>query len=451
MRSLEFWILAYLLNSLWQVPLLFAAGWLAARALRSVGAAAEHRVWVIVLLLQSLLPACSIFPWEWLRTLSFWSWRASGAGDAHVSVVTGAGSGIGVLQLPGVLLIAVEILYAAVSVYFAARFLWRGTTLSAMRREAVAVRLTGEAALFWARCSSRFEMDDVSIAASSRIFSPVTMGLRRKLLLLPVSMVGVLPECDLHTVIAHEFAHMHRKDFVKNLLYELLSLPVTYHPLLWLTRARIMESREMVCDQIASSMTGRNEYARSLLRLASLMVAGTLGNTPHTIGIFDANAFERRIMNLTEKHKEIRGVRRVAAVAVCAAVGLATCGSALALGMHVDAISAGDDSNAAKSPKQLSVPADVMARNLLTKAVPVYPPAAKKAKIQGKVVLSAVIGKDGNVENLQVLSGPNELQQSSLDAVRQWTYKPYLLNGDPVEVKTTVNVIYSLNPATLQH
>ena len=156
-------------------------------------------------------------------------------------------------------------------------------------------------------------------------------------------------------------------------------------------------------------------------------------------------------MKLTEKHKEIRGVRRAAAVAVCAAVGLATCGSALALGMHVDAISAGDDSNAAKSPKQLSVPADVMARNLLTKAVPVYPPAAKKAKIQGKVVLSAVIGKDGNVENLQVLSGPNELQQSSLDAVRQWTYKPYLLNGDPVEVKTTVNVIYSLNPATLQH
>ena len=56
MRNFESWILAYLLNSLWQVPLLFAAGWLAARALRPVGAAAEHRVWVVVLLLQSLLP-----------------------------------------------------------------------------------------------------------------------------------------------------------------------------------------------------------------------------------------------------------------------------------------------------------------------------------------------------------------------------------------------------------
>ena len=67
---------------------------------------------------------------------------------------------------------------------------------------------------------------------------------------------------------------------MKNLLYELFSLPVTYHPLLWLTRARIMESREMVCDQMAAAMTGRNEYAQSLLRLASLMVAGTLGSDP---------------------------------------------------------------------------------------------------------------------------------------------------------------------------
>ena len=151
-------------------------------------------------------------------------------------------------------------------------------------------------------------------------------------------------------------------------------------------------------------------------------------------------------MNLTEKHKEIRGLRRVAAVAVCAAVGLATCGSALALGMHVDAGSPADNNPPSKAPKQLSVSADVMAGNLLTKVLPEYPAEAKKARIQGTVVLSALIGKDGNIQSLRVLSGPNQLQQSSLDAVRQWTYKPYLLNGDPIEVKTTVNVVFSLKP-----
>jgi TonB family protein len=443
MRSLEFWILAYLLNSLWQVPLLFAAAWLAGRMLRSLGAAIEHRVWIIALLLQSLLPALSIFPWEWLRMLS-WGRNASRPGDAHVSVSIGQGTGIGVLQLPDVLLRAITIVYVAVIAFLAARFLWRAINLSALRREAVPVPLTGQAALFWEQCSKRFEVQHVTIAASSRVFGPVTLGIHRKMLLLPVNVIEQLPEADFSTVIAHEFAHMRRKDFMKNLLYELLCLPVSYHPLLWLTRARIMESREMVCDQMAAAVTGTNEYAQSLLRLASLLITGTLGRTPHTIGIFDANVFERRLMNVTEKQQEIRGVRRVAIWAACAALALLTCGSVLALGMHANEASGGSDSNATKAHKQLTVSADEMSHNLLTKAVPVYPPAAKKAKIQGKVVLDAVIGTDGNVENLRVISGPQELQQSALDAVRQWTYKPYLLNGDPVEVETTINIIYNL-------
>jgi TonB family protein len=441
MRSLEFWILAYMLNSLWQVPLLFASAWLAARTLRSFGAAIEHRVWIIALLLQSLLPALSIFPWGWMHMLS-WGGNASRPGDAHVSVSTGQGTGIGVLHLPNALLSGITIVYVAVIAFFAARFLWRAINLTALRREAVPVPLTGQAALFWGQCLERFEVQDVTIAASSRVFGPVTLGIHRKLILLPVNVIEQLPDADLSTVIAHEFAHMRRKDFMKNLLYELLCLPVSYHPLLWLTRARIMESREMVCDQMAAAVTGTNEYAQSLLRLASLLITGTLGRTSHTIGIFDANVFERRLMNVTEKEQEIRGVRRVVVLTACAALALLACGSALALGMHADSASGG--SNAPKAPKQLSISSEKMSHNLLFKAMPVYPPEAKKAKIQGKVVLDAVIGTDGNVESLRVVSGPQELQQSALDAVRQWTYKPYLLNGNPVEVKTTVNIIYNL-------
>jgi TonB family protein len=383
-----------------------------------------------------------MFSFDWLRTLAFLGWNANKTGEAQVSVVMGGGTGIGVLPPPGWLLATIAISYVVVVAWFAARFFWRAISLSALRREAVPVRLTGEAALFWERCSKGF--GGVSMAASSQIFSPVTMGLRRKLILFPASMGDLLPAADLHTVMAHEFAHIRRKDFLKNLLYQLLSLPVTYHPLLWLTRARIVESREMVCDQMATATTGRNEYAQSLLRLASLLIAGKLHTTPHAIGIFDANVFERRLMNLTENPKNLQGAARVAVVAACVALGLATCGTALALGMHVNAAPASADSSATKTPRQLSVPAAVMSRNLTNKAVPIYPPAAKKAKIQGTVVLGAVIGKDGNIKSLRVLSGPSELQQSALDAVRQWTYKPYLLNGDPIEVETTVNIVYSL-------
>ena len=446
MKSFESWMLSYLLNSLWQIPLLFAGGWVAARALRRVGAAAEHHVWVSVLLMQTLLPAFSTLPWEWTRALFAWGRNAHRAAEAHVSVVMGAGTGVSALHLPAELLTAIAIAYGTVVAYFAARFFCRWRTLSALRREAVELVLTGEAALDWAQCAKRYGINEASIATSSRIFGPVTMGITGKLVLLPVDMVARLPGADLRTVIAHEFAHMRRKDFLKNLIYELLSLSVSYHPLFWLTRERIMESREIVCDQMAAQTAGRNEYARSLLRLASLLVKEMPVRTPHAIGIFDANALERRLMRLTGKQNDIRGVRRLVLVAACAVFGIGTCGSALALRLHVDAASAASESDASKTatPASISVSPGEMAGNKLEGANPEYPEAAKKAKIQGKVVLAALIGEDGTIKSLRVISGPKELRQSSLEAVRTWKYRPYLLNGNPIKVKTTINVIYSL-------
>ncbi len=442
MKQMELWILSYLLNSLWQVPLLFAAGWSVARALRAAGSAVEHRVWVTVLLLQTLLPACSLLPWEWLQSLPWWSEHASKSVEAQVSIAMGAGAAVGQFQLLGTLLTSIAVMYMATSAWLTARFLWRSINVSVLRREAVPVALPHEAAAFWLRCARIFAIANVSIASSSRIVGPVTMGIHRKLVLLPAGMVESLPEDDLKTVIAHEFTHMYRWDFLKNLLYEVASLPVAYHPLLWFTRARIMETREMICDEMAADINGQKDYARSLLRLARLLVERTPAVTPHTIGIFDANTFERRIMNLSEKHNQLSGVRRLALVGASALLGLGISASAMAVAVHIHP--AATDNSGSKAPKQLSISADVMAGNLLNKAVPVYPPAAKKAKIQGTVVLDAVISKDGNVENLRIVSGPQELQQSAIDAVRQWKYKPYLLNGDPVEVLTTINIVYSL-------
>lgn len=83
---------------------------------------------------------------------------------------------------------------------------------------------------------------------------------------------------------------------------------------------------------------------------------------------------------------------------------------------------------------------------LLQKIVPRYPPIAVAARMQGTVILQAVISKVGSIENLRVISGSPMLQQSALDAVRQWRYRPYLLNGEPVEVETTINVVFTLNP-----
>jgi protein TonB len=95
-------------------------------------------------------------------------------------------------------------------------------------------------------------------------------------------------------------------------------------------------------------------------------------------------------------------------------------------------------------PKKVVISGGVMVGMLLNKTTPAYPPIAKAARVQGTVVLQATISKTGAIENLKVVSGPAMLQQSALDAVRTWRYKPYLLNNEPVEVETTVNVIFTL-------
>jgi TonB family protein len=86
-----------------------------------------------------------------------------------------------------------------------------------------------------------------------------------------------------------------------------------------------------------------------------------------------------------------------------------------------------------------------MARQVISRVDPVYPPEAKAARVQGLVVLRAVIDNHGTVSNVTVVSGRTELVQSAIDAVSQWRYRPYLLNGAPAEVETTVNISYWLD------
>jgi TonB family protein len=94
---------------------------------------------------------------------------------------------------------------------------------------------------------------------------------------------------------------------------------------------------------------------------------------------------------------------------------------------------------------KIQIVSGVMAGMLVYKTTPDYPPAAKNARISGNVLLQATIGKDGKIHDLRViLSASPMLTDSAKDAVSHWKYKPYLLNGEPVEVETTVNVIYSL-------
>jgi protein TonB len=95
--------------------------------------------------------------------------------------------------------------------------------------------------------------------------------------------------------------------------------------------------------------------------------------------------------------------------------------------------------------KTYAISAGVAKGYLVHQTQPVYPAIARAARTQGTLALTAIISKSGTIENLRVLSGPQLLRQAAIDAVQEWRYRPYLLNGDPVQVETQINVIFSLN------
>jgi periplasmic protein TonB len=97
------------------------------------------------------------------------------------------------------------------------------------------------------------------------------------------------------------------------------------------------------------------------------------------------------------------------------------------------------------TPQRIRVSQGVSTGLLIKRVQPTYPPLARQARIQGSVILRAQISKDGSIENLTLVSGHPMLVQSALEAVKQWKYKPYLLNGEPVEVETQVQVNFTLS------
>ncbi len=440
MIRLESCALAYFLNSLWQVPLFFAAGWLAAHALRRLGAAAEHRLWVGVVLLQAAVPALSLLPLQGLPGLL--AWGSARSRNGRVTIFMGPGSATGGLPLPPALLHAAAFVSLAAAAWFALRLLWRCLSLRALSHDALFDAIPAPVLNLWQQCCRRFGLARATLAASPRLFGPVTLGIRRSLVLLPVRMLDGLPDTDLRTMLAHECAHIRRRDFLLNLLYAAVAIPVSYHPFHWAARARLVETREMVCDRIAACLCGRRHYAQSLLRLAALLVCPVPAVVPQAIGIFDTRTLERRLMKLTENHAPLGAARRTALLLLCACFGLVTCASALAVRVHIGGLTAALGSS--HTAHVVHVSSGVMQAQRIGGPMPVYPPDAKKAGIEGTVVLAATIGTDGTVEHLTVQSGPSALQKSALEAVRQWTYKPFLLNGEPVEVETTINVVYSL-------
>jgi Zn-dependent protease with chaperone function len=219
LRQGEWVALGYLANAVWQVPLVFAMAWLTARLARRDGVAQEHRVWVLALLLEAVLPAAHLDPraaWEW--TIALFVGRAV-AHQGAMGVVVGAGAVTGDgLRLPGFLLAGMALIFVGAVVYCAARLAWGAWRTEGMRRRAMPVKLEGEAARAWRRCGgeSRSELAHAAeIRVSIMLSGPVTVGILRPAVLVPLGFLEGVAAEDLEAVLAHELTHVRRWDFAK--------------------------------------------------------------------------------------------------------------------------------------------------------------------------------------------------------------------------------------------
>jgi beta-lactamase regulating signal transducer with metallopeptidase domain len=140
----------------------------------------------------------------------------------------------------------------------------------------------------------------VVLLVSADIDDPVTVGIVHPAILLPGKMIPALDEPDLTAILAHEYGHIRRNDFLVHFVCQLAALPVAWHPGIQYLMSKILQTRELACDDYAAIHLGKRiVYARTLLRLAALCLRLPRGNAME-LGIFDGDNLETRIMMLTE-------------------------------------------------------------------------------------------------------------------------------------------------------
>jgi uncharacterized membrane protein YkoI len=146
---------------------------------------------------------------------------------------------------------------------------------------------------------------------------PVTIGLFRPVIILPEALLHENDNDLLTSAIGHEFIHVARHDYALNFLYELLFLPVSFHPAAALIRRRIKQTRELVCDElVAERILNAQAYARSLVALASSAPPLRRLFVTTTVGIADADILEARIMSLLSKPKLNKRWKKLMLIAV---------------------------------------------------------------------------------------------------------------------------------------
>jgi TonB family protein len=353
----------------------------------------------------------------------------------------------------------------------------------------------------------------VRLMHSALVQVPTVIGWLRPVVLIPASCLSGLSPMQIEAILAHELAHIRRHDYLVSVLQSVIETLLFYHPAVWWVSRQVRRERECCCDEMAVAVGGdRLAYARALSvleeRRAAMpeFVLGANGGVltmrirrllgckeDAAVSQFAAIAVLALMVIAAGSYvvaiarAEVNAVNRVASLASRTPIELepvAPMNLQIAplplrpFQMKEPVMMAQAEAPVAPSAPVEPVPvlppappppiepivrlpmaapggpvqisAGVSQGMVMRKVAPVYPARAKAAHVQGAVILHAIISKNGTIKNLAVISGHRMLVNAAREAVSRWTYKPYLLNGEPIDVETSITVNFNLADSTAQ-
>lgn len=311
METISRLFMVFLLNAVWQIALVGLAALLGAWLTRNTAARFRHTIWVAALVLSFGLPllTCANF-----YRHNYWENRPSPAASFEVNTLKNvplramqvAPASIQTnseLPVNGNLALGLLGLYFLFFAYRLGRLFtaWRQTRR--LVKSAFAAVPSDTVLSVIEECRAAFEIKEIRVLYSAAVKSPVAVGFFSPAVILPEAFLAETDRTTLLAGIGHEFAHVKRLDYLLNLLYEIIHLPIAFHPVAAPVKRQIKETRELSCDEdVTGKLLAPAVYARALVQLADSAINS--GRTAIlTIGIFDADIMEKRIMKILDKSK----------------------------------------------------------------------------------------------------------------------------------------------------
>src|SRR5215831_5656316 len=326
-----------LINAAWQLVAIAVVALAADRLMRGIPRL-RHIVWVAALLISLSLPLLSVAPPRKATNAPAVPAARDAAVvltadiDAAIPQPVATDSSFHVSKTIAVLLVSGFLLGLAFRCYQVLKAV-RKTRM--IRREAERFELDANMRAIVGRCETVFNVNKFSILKSSWLRTPATVGIFKPVLILPEQLIHEGDASALTAAVGHELAHILRRDYLLNLMYEIIFLPLSVHPAAHLMKRRITQTRELRCDELVTErLLHPDVYARSLVRLAGWAMPFSQQTQSIMVGMADADILEVRVMSLLKKTKS--SVRRNLLLSIAGVALLAIpCAAAASLGLHL--------------------------------------------------------------------------------------------------------------------